>query len=254
MPPAEDPRAAVAVHRRRIEQLARAIGERAPAPGEPFRCPYLPGRRARQLTLVPRPLDPGVYHALMDLNFRRLGSLFYRPECERCTECRMIRVPVAEFQPSRSQRRCWERNRDLERALVRPTPSDEKLALYTRYLEARHDGQMDGTPSEFESFLYSSEIETLEIEYRSHGRLLAVGMLDVEPLALSAVYCYFEPAASRRALGVFNVLCLIEECRRRGVPYLYLGYYVHESPKMAYKAGYRPSEVLEASGRWVRRA
>jgi len=253
-PHAEDRAAATAGHRRRTEILARAIAARAPAPGEAFRCPYLPGRRARQLTIVPRPLQPGVYHALMDLNFRRLGPLFYRPSCDACLECQMIRLPVSEFRPSRSQRRCRQRNRDLEVTLGAPVPSDEKNALYRRYLEARHDGQMDGSPFEFESFLYTSEIETLEIEYRDHGRLVAVGIADAEPLALSAVYCYFDPAASRRALGVFNVLRLIEQCRRRGVPHLYLGYYVRDSPKMAYKAAYRPCEVLEASGRWVRQA
>src|SRR5262249_53906297 len=127
----------------------------------------------------------------------------------------------------------------------------EKHALYRSYLDARHDGQMDGSAVEFRGFLYSSEIQTLEIEYRVGGRLLGVALADLEPLALSAVYCYFDPAARRRSPGVFNVLWLLDECRRRGLPYLYLGYYVPGSPKMSYKAAYRPYELLQADGRWA---
>lgn len=240
-------------HRRRTALLERALAARPLTPGEPFACPYLPGRRARQLTVVPRPLSPGVYHALMDLNFRRLGPLFYRPQCGSCDECRMIRVPVAEFRASRAQRRCWERNRDVH-VEVGPLRADEvKHALYRRYLEGRHDGQMDGSAFEFRSFLYSSEIESFEIEYRAARRLFAVGIADVQPLALSAVYCYFEPDAAPRAPGVLNVLWLIEECRRRGLPHLYLGYHVAGSPRMSYKAGYRPCEILGRDGRWARR-
>lgn len=238
-------------HRLQTQRLARALATRPVAPGDPFPCPYLAGRTARQLTLVPRPLAPGVYHALMDLNFRRLGPLFYRPQCTACSECRMIRLPVAAFRPSRAQRRCWVRNRDVVAAAGRPSPSAEKHALYQSYLDARHDGQMDGSDLEFHGFLYSSEIRTFEVEYRVQGRLLGVALVDLEPLALSAVYCYFDPAASRRSPGVFNVLWLIDECRRRDLPYLYLGYYVAASETMSYKASYRPHEVLQADGRWA---
>jgi arginine-tRNA-protein transferase len=237
-------------HRRRTQVLARAIAAHSPSPGEAFGCPYLHGRQARHLTLLPEPLEPGVYHALMDLNFRRLGPVFYRPQCQACDECRMIRVPVAEFRPSRAQRRCRERNRDVSVEVVPPRPSDEKHALYRRYLSSRHDGQMDGSPVEFRGFLYASEVATIEVVYRAEGRLLGVALVDVEPLALSAVYCYFDPAQAWRSPGVFNVLWLIEECRRRGAPYLYLGYYVRDSPKMSYKARYRPHEILGADGRW----
>jgi arginine-tRNA-protein transferase len=187
----------------------------------------------------------------MDLNFRRLGAVFYRPQCDRCRECRMIRVPAAAFHPSRSQRRCWSRNHDVVASTGPPVPSAEKLALYRAYLRARHDGQMDGSDLEFRGFLYSSEVRTLEIEYRVEGRLLGVALVDLEPLALSAVYCYFDPAQARRAPGVFSVLWLIEECRRRGLPYLYLGYYVSGSATMSYKSAYRPCEVLQPDGRWA---
>ena len=238
-------------HALQTQRLARALASRPVTPGDPFPCPYLAGRTARQLTLLPRPLAPGVYHALMDLNFRRLGPLFYRPECGACDECRMIRLPVAAFRASRAQRRCRARNQDVEVAAGRPSPTAEKHALYQRYLAARHDGQMDGSDLEFHGFLYSSEIRTVEFEYRVQGRLLGVALVDQEPLALSAVYFYFDPTESRRSPGVFNVLWLADECRRRDLPYLYLGYYVAGSATMSYKASYRPHEVLQPDGRWT---
>jgi arginine-tRNA-protein transferase len=236
--------------------LVRALEANHPAPGPPFPCPYLPDRLARHVTLVPSPLLPGVYGSLMDLNFRRSGPVFYRPACQGCSECRMLRLPVRAFRPSRAQRRAWARNQDLVVRVGRPLSqvSEEKRRLYARYLEARHDGQMAGSREELEAFLYRSPIRTLEVEYRHHERLLAVGIADLEPQALSAVYCYFDPDTPARSLGVFNVLFLIEECRRRELAHLYLGYFVAGSPVMAYKAGYRPSEVLGADGHWERLA
>jgi arginine-tRNA-protein transferase len=188
----------------------------------------------------------------MDLNFRRAGPVFFRPHCEGCRECRMIRVPVDRFRPDRSQRRCLKRNADLEVEVGPASPGRERLELYRRYLAARHDGQMTGSEEEFESFLYASPLRSEQLSFRLGGRLVAVGVLDVEPLALSCVYCYYDPALPARSLGVLNVLRSIEECRRRGRPYLYLGFYVAGSRAMSYKGGYRPCELLSESGEWTR--
>lgn len=231
------------------ERLRRSLARR-PAPGPPFPCPYLPEREARHQTLLASECPPGLYSGLMDLNFRRLGPLVYRPSCDACAECRQLRVPVGAFAPSRSQRRCRERNRDLAVALGPPELTDEKLDLYERYLAARHDGQMTGSREELEGFLYVSGIQTVEIAYRLDGRLVAIGIADVEPRALSAVYCYFEPALPDRGLGTFNVLWLLEEAARRRVPHVYLGYFVAGSRTMAYKQGFRPCELLRTDGTW----
>jgi len=244
-----DPQAA---HQRLTARLAELLAGRAPVLGDAHGCPYLPGRTARQAFVMPRPLEPGLYHALMDLNLRRVGPLFYGTACDGCSECRMLRVPVAEFRPTRSQRRCLTRNRDVEVALGAPEPSEEKLALYRRYLAARHDGQMDGSAGEFETFLYSSPLDSVELVYRVGGRLLAVGIADREPLALSAVYCYFDPDQEHRSPGVLNVLRLIREARAGGRSYLYLGFHVRGSRAMEYKAGYRPCEIRQPDGRWAR--
>lgn len=243
-----DPDAAAWSERHR-ERLRRSL-QRRPAPGPPFPCPYLEGREARHQTLLASTCPPGLYSRLMDLNFRRLGPFVYRPACDECAECRQLRVPVATFRPSRSQRRCLGRNRDLSIAPGRPELTDEKLELYERYLRARHDGQMTGSREELEGFLYVSGIETIEVCYRLDGRLVAVGIADVEPRSLSAVYCYFDPERPARGLGTFNVLWLLREARRRGAGHVYLGYYVAGAPTMEYKAGYRPCEVLRADGTW----
>ncbi len=159
---------------------------------------------------------------------------------------------VREFRPTRAQRRCRARNADVTLEMGLPRPTDEKHALYRRYLESRHDGQMTGSREEFESFLYEAPFMARELVYRAGGRLLGVGIADLEPQALSAVYFYFDPSEAARSPGVLNVLSLIDECARCEIPYLYLGYYVAGSPTMAYKAGYRPHEVLGDDGQWVR--
>jgi leucyl-tRNA---protein transferase len=238
---------------RQRARLRRSL-QRRPAPGPPFPCPYLSGREARHQTLLASECPPGLYSGLMDLNFRRLGPLVYRPACDDCAECRQLRVPVAAFRPSRSQRRCRARNRDLAVAVDEPRLTDEKLELYARYLAERHDRQMTGSREELEGFLYVSGVQTVEVTYRLDGRLVGIGIADVEPRALSAVYCYFDPERPERGLGTFNVLWLIEEARRRALPHLYLGYFVDGSRTMAYKADFRPCELLRPDGSWEERS
>jgi arginine-tRNA-protein transferase len=163
----------------------------------------------------------------------------------------MIRIPVDAFHPNRAQERCRKRNLDLAVTLEPAVPTDEKHELYERYLNARHsseapdDDAMDGSRDEFESFLYTSCVNTEDIVFRSpEGRLLAVSVIDREPRSLSAVYCYYDPDESaRRSLGIFNILTLVEEARRREIEYVYLGYWLGDSPKMSYKAAFRPSQI-----------
>jgi leucyl-tRNA---protein transferase len=239
-------------HAQRTDALRRLLAEHASEPSEPSPCPYLPGRDARHVLVQPPSFPPGLYHAFLDLNYRRAGEVVYRPACAGCAECRSIRVLVDEFQPSRAQRRCLRRNADVTVEIGVPRPTEEKHALYERYLETRHDGLMTGSPEEFRDFLYDAPPMAKELVYRLGDRLLGVGIVDVEPQALSAVYFYFDPDEAARSPGVLNVLRLVEECRRRAVPFLYLGYYVRDSPQMSYKAGYRPHELMDTNGAWVR--
>ncbi len=186
----------------------------------------------------------------MDLNFRRLGDVVYRPECGRCRECRQLRVRALEFQPSRAQRRCAARNRDVTSETHAPEAAPDKHVVYQRYLEARHEGQMSGTWQEFLELVNGVNPFTREVVFRVAGRFLGAGIYDVTPLALSAVYFYFDPELAQRSPGVLNVLWLLQQCRRLGAPWLYLGYHVSGCDKMSYKKTFRPNETLGDDGRW----
>ena len=231
-------------------RLAAVIDSLGLEPSTPAPCPYLPGRDSRLVVIRPERLPPSLYQLFLDLNFRRLGDVVYRPQCDGCRACRQLRLDVAGFRPNRSRRRCWHRNRDVVAAVGRPQPTDEKLALYRRYLDARHDGQMSGSREEFTEFLHNAARFTEEVVFRLGTRLVGCGIFDATPQALSAVYFYFDPGLAARAPGIHHVLWLIEECRRRGLPWLYLGYHVAGSASMAYKAGFRPHQLLGEDGRW----
>ncbi len=237
-------------HGRRTEALRRVLEGADLEPDGEHPCSYLPGRAARQVLVRPPHFAPGLYHAFMDLNFRRLGFLVYRAACRSCNECRMLRIPVGEFRPRRAQKRCLARNHDIRVEAGRPEVTAEKLDLYRRYLASRHEGSMTDSAGDLAGFLYKAPPFTIEMTYRTPDKLLAVGIADVEPAAMSAVYCYFDPEETRRSPGVLNVLAMIDECRRLRLPHLYLGYYVAGSRKMAYKADFHPHEILDADGRW----
>jgi arginine-tRNA-protein transferase len=240
-------RGAHAAARARLERLVGGLGLE---PSPPAPCPYLAGRDSRLVALRPNRLTPRLYELFLELNFRRLQDLVYRPQCEGCHECRQLRVEVAAFEPSRSQRRCLKRNADVSATSGRPAPSPEKHALYRRYLEARHDGKMSGSYGEYLEFLHEAPAFTEEVEFRAGERLLGVGIFDATPQALSAVYFYFDPELEWRSPGTLNVLWLVEEARRRALRFLYLGYFVAGSRSMAYKAGFGPHQLLADDGRF----
>lgn len=217
----------------------------------PHRCSYRPPRMAReQVALSPAAIDAQRYQVLMDHGFRRSGMIFYRTDCPGCRACVPIRVPVATFQPSRSQRRTLRRNADVELRLGPPIDDHARYDLFSRYQHWKHADGMSGDRDDFVRFLVESPIDTFEMTYWIRGRLVGVGIVDVCPSALSSVYFYFEPTERARGLGTLSALCEIEECRRRGLPYWYAGYYVAGCRKMEYKARFRPYELLSASGEW----
>jgi arginine-tRNA-protein transferase len=231
-------------------RLAALVDSLGLEPSPPAPCPYLPGRDSRLVVVRPQRLPPPLYHTFMDLNFRRLGDVVYRPECGSCRECRQLRVRALEFRPSRAQRRCATRNADVTIETQAPEATHEKHVVYRRYLEARHDGQMCGSWQEFAEFVHATSPFTREVVFRVAGRLIGAGIFDVTPLALSAVYFYFDPELAKHSPGVLNVLWLLQECRRLGAPWLYLGYHVSGCDTMSYKMGFRPNESLGDDGLW----
>ncbi len=212
-------------------------------------CPYLPPRRATTRALMASRVSPEIYHDFLDAGFRRSGKLIYQPICNGCRRCVPIRVPVDRFKPSTSQRRCFRRNTDLIVSISPPIPTPEKQDLYHRYTTDWH-GRDD--IEAFESFLYDSPVDTIEFCYRNAaGRLLAVGICDLSPLSLSSVYFYFDPADAKRGLGTFGALYELDWAAKAGIPFYYLGYWVHGCGAMQYKANYRPCELLLPDGRWA---
>lgn len=214
-------------------------------------CPYLPGVRARCEGFCTDELDPEVYARLMDRNFRRSGHVIYRPVCPECNECRTLRVPVHRFKPSRSQRRVLKRNRDVQAAVGPPVLTDEKWQLFLAYMDFQHDDTMSRERQDITDFLYDPPVDTIEICYRLGDELVGVSIADRSRDALSSVYMYFAPQHRRRSLGTYSALWEIDHCRRSGIPYYYLGYYIAGARTMAYKARFAPCEVLNDSNVWV---
>ena len=219
-------------------------------------CAYWSGRIARDLVMDPRdPRLPQLYPLALGWGFRRSGDLVYRPHCRGCRACVAVRLPVAEFVPNRSQRRCLARNADVETRVLPAERSDEQFALYRRYLVARHrDGGMDehGT-AEFEQFLIGgwAQGRFVELRERSSHRLLAVAVTDLVEDALSAVYTFYDPDEAARGLGTLAILQQIQWARREGRAHLYLGYWIAGHDKMDYKRRFQPLEGFDGS-QWVR--
>lgn len=220
----------------------------------PHPCSYLPGERATTLFIDPNThIDGALYSELSELGFRRSGPHVYRPHCARCRACVPARIPVADFQPNRSQRRIWHRNKDLRVSDEKSIDGDEYYGLYERYISARHhDGDMyPPSREQFDSFLTSEWDLTHYYCFRRGDQLLAVAVVDQMSNGLSAIYTFYDPDENRRSLGTYAILWQIEQARQRELPAVYLGYWIHDCRKMNYKVQFRPTELL-MNGHWSR--
>ena len=215
-------------------------------------CPYLPDRRFRAFMPEPNPPRALGYRQLMDLRFRRSGDHLYMPMCQDCNACQPIRVAVEGFAPREDQRRCRRRNQDLTVGFTARGMDDERRALYRRYQAEVHDKAEGEDPASF--LVEDGGVPGGELHARdASGRLLAVSVVDLIGDALSSVYCYYDPAERRRGLGTFMALAEIEQARRFGLKWLYLGFFVSGCAKMTYKSRFGPWELL-VDGRWVPQA
>ena len=219
----------------------------------PHACGYFAERTAQNLVIDPgAPELDRLYGAALEQGFRRAGGHLYFPQCPQCHACTPCRVDVAKFQPDRSQRRCLKRNADLSISESMPTYSHERHALYEKYLQSRHagGGMDDAEASDFRRFLTAPWSPTLFMEIRLGERLLGVAVTDVCLTGVSAVYTFFDPAESARGLGTFAILQQLALARRRGIPWVYLGFWIDGHPKMDYKRRFQPLEIRKG-GSWL---
>jgi arginine-tRNA-protein transferase len=216
----------------------------------PYPCSYLPGKLARSQVATPSYLiDTDTYSALVSAGFRRSGAFTYRPYCDHCHAC----VPVRE--PTRAQRRAAARHTGLDHRYGELKFNAEHYALYRLYQSERHrGGGMDHDSREqYAHFLLQSNVATRLIEFREGGELRMVSIVDELADGLSSVYTFFDPLIPKASFGTFNILWQIEEAKRRGLQYVYLGYWIGQSRKMSYKNQFRPIEGL-SRGEWKRLA
>ncbi len=214
----------------------------------PHPCSYLETREAITLFVDPEArMDMTTYEHLSGAGFRRSGNFVYRPHCGHCHSCVPVRLPVAGFQANRSQRRCWNKNRDLRLTIKPAGYEEEHYQLYRQYMQSRHPGGgMDkDDPEAYRRVMMAAWSDTRLFEFRRGDQLLAVAIVDSAENSLSAVYTFFAPHEPNRSLGVYAVLSQIEHARQAGLDWLYLGYWNPDTPKMAYKEAYQPLQYFD---------
>ncbi len=219
----------------------------------PYVCSYLSHKKARSQVVTPGYIiDRKLYSALVDQGFRRSGAFVYRPHCDHCHACVPVRVNVRHFSPNRSQKRAWARHAHMESRECDLVFREEHYRLYARYQQCRHlEGPvLQEGEEQYRHFLLQSSVTTRLVEFREEGQLRMVSVIDELDQGLSSVYTFYDPDLPGASLGTYSVLWQIREAAQRGLPWVYLGYWIAESRKMAYKIRFQPLERLKV-GHWI---
>jgi arginyl-tRNA--protein-N-Asp/Glu arginylyltransferase len=218
----------------------------------PYPCSYLPDRQARSQVAAPgHQINAETYSQLVQQGFRRSGLFTYRPHCDTCHACLPARVDTEHFHANRSQRRAWRNHQALRTFVAEPSWSVEHYELYMRYQHGRHPGggMDDDSRSQYAQFLLTSRVNTRLVEFRDESDVLKmVSIIDILDDGLSSVYTFYDPN-EQASYGTYNILWQIAQCQAMSLPWLYLGYWIQESRKMAYKSSFRPLQ-LYVDGQW----
>jgi leucyl-tRNA---protein transferase len=214
----------------------------------PEPCPYLPGIESTTETLLMTGVSPLELERLLERGWRRFGPVYFRPVCSGCRECVSVRVPVPTFSPSANLKRVLRRAGPLRLQVGAPEVDEQRLSLYRRW-HASREAERGWKPDRIAAESYAMQFcfpnpAAREFSYWDGDELVAVGIADETPHALSAVYCYHDPARARLSLGTYNVLCAVEYAREKDLLHVYLGYCVEGCASLRYKARFQPQERL----------
>jgi leucyl-tRNA---protein transferase len=217
----------------------------------PHSCSYLPNKKVAMRYDIVTELTAVEYDQLMNQRYRKFGRQLFRPQCEKCRECLALRIPVNTFSPSRTQKRIWKANAaEVELRIQPPRPAPETLELYHKYHQFQADAKgwsdhAEYSESDFVESFVDTPFPSEEWRYYVGEKFIGSGYVDAVPSGLSAIYFFYDPDERWRSPGTWNVLRIIEEAKRRGLPFVYLGYYVGGCGSLEYKANFRPNEVLD---------
>lgn len=225
----------------------------------PYKCGYLPNKLAQSLIAAPHHLvNSQVYSGLITQGFRRSGKFAYRPHCETCNACIPVRLILNKFAPNRSQKRAFKQHADLNVRVLPLDFSQPHFDLYNSYQQARHadenglnQPELKDEAEQYRQFLCMSNVESLMIEFSdSLGQVKIVSVVDVVHDGVSAVYTFYDAHETKASFGTYSIMWLAEWTKSLNLPYLYLGYWIADSQKMAYKQQFKPQEKL-IDGEWI---
>lgn len=221
----------------------------------PYKCGYLPNKLAQSLIASPQHLiDANIYDGLVSQGFRRSGKFAYRPHCENCRACIAVRLVLSEFSPSRGQKRASKQHADLTAEVFPLHFKQDHFELYSNYQSLRHQDEntvgASDDEEQYHQFLCQSNVESLMIEFRdANNQIKIVSVIDVLKDGVSAVYTFYDALETKASYGTYAIMWLAEWTKALNLPYLYLGYWIQDSPKMAYKQKFNPQERL-IDGEW----
>lgn len=222
----------------------------------PYKCGYLPKKLAQSLIASPQHLiDANIYNGLISQGFRRSGKFAYRPHCENCRACIAVRLVLGDFAPTRSQKRSYRQHANLTVEILPLHYNQAHFALYTQYQALRHQDEsntdLKDDEEQYRQFLCQSNVESLLIEFKDiHNSVKMVSVVDIVKDGVSAVYTFYDALQTKASYGTHSIMWLADWAKSLNLPYLYLGYWIQDSEKMAYKQQFKPQQKL-IDGEWL---